>query len=118
MQEVIKYYTHTIRGDQTISDRQRLYARVSWYRRDADYNNYFNNLATGSKFQFLSRAGVIDDVYTLSPTTVLNVRYGYNRFIRNDQPNPGVQRLRSDLARIPRGLQQRHLTRRAELPSR
>ena len=88
MQEVIKYYTHTIRADQTISDRQRLYARVSWYRRDADYNNYFNNLATGSKFQFLSRAGVIDDVYTLSPTTVLNVRYGYNRFIRNDQPNP------------------------------
>ena len=34
-------------------------------------------------FQFLSRSGVFDDVISLTPTTVLNFRYGYNRFIRN-----------------------------------
>ena len=32
----------------------------------------------------MSRAAVIDDVHTLTPTTVLNMRYGYNRFIRGD----------------------------------
>lgn len=88
MQEVITYYTHTGRFDQVISDKQRLFVRGSWYRRDAFYNNYFDNLATGTQFQFLSRAAVIDDVYTLNPTTVLNVRYGYNRFVRVDRPNP------------------------------
>jgi hypothetical protein len=88
MQEVIDYHSHTIRLDQVVSDKQRLFARVSWYDRAAAYNNYFNNLATGTKFGFESRAAVLDDVYVLSPTTVLNVRYGYNRFIRLDRPNP------------------------------
>jgi hypothetical protein len=56
--------------------------------RASDYNNYFGNAYTGTVFQFLSRAGTIDDVYTLNPTTVLNVRYGYNRFVRVQDGNP------------------------------
>ncbi|MGD0201813.1 MAG: TonB-dependent receptor, partial [Bryobacteraceae bacterium] len=36
---------------------------------------------------FLSKAAVFDDVYTLSPTTVLNARYSYNRFIRHQDGN-------------------------------
>jgi hypothetical protein len=86
--EEAKYYTHSVRVDHNISERNRLFVRGSVYRRDSTYNNYFDNLATGSLFQFLSRAAVIDDVYTLSPTTVLNLRYGYNRFIRVDRANP------------------------------
>lgn len=88
--EQAKYYTHTVRADHVISDRHRLFVRGSVYRRDSTYNNYFDNLATGQFFQFFSRAGVIDDVYTLNPTTVLNVRYGYNRFIRADAGNPAA----------------------------
>jgi hypothetical protein len=30
-------------------------------------------------------------VFTLTPTTVLNVRYGYNRFVRTSESNPGSQ---------------------------
>ena len=86
--EPVKYYTVTARVDHNVSDRQRLFGRVSVYRRDSTYNNYFDNLATGTFFQFMSRSGVIDDVYTLNPTTVINVRYGYNRFIRNSIWNP------------------------------
>lgn len=82
------YYTHTVRIDHVVSEKQRLFGRASWYRRESDYNNYFNNLSTGNWFWFISRQGVIDDVYTLNPTTVLNVRYGYNRFIRGTDGNP------------------------------
>ena len=78
------YLTHTIRADQVISDANRMFVRVNWYDRDSTYNNYFDNVATGNLFQFVSRAAVIDDVHTLTPTTVLNFRYGYNRFIRGD----------------------------------
>ena len=41
------------------------------------------NGLTSTNFQFISWQGVIDDVHVINPTTVLNVRYGYNRFERN-----------------------------------
>ncbi|HXN22051.1 MAG TPA: carboxypeptidase-like regulatory domain-containing protein [Candidatus Dormibacteraeota bacterium] len=83
------YGTHTVRIDHVVGDRQRIFARVSWYDRQSDYNNYFNNIATGEWFQFVSRQATFDDVYVLNPTTVLDIRYGYNRFIRIINSNPG-----------------------------
>ncbi|BDC51639.1 hypothetical protein F183_A39540 [Bryobacterales bacterium F-183] len=88
LQEQADYYTHSVRVDQYIGQKQRLFVRGSWYDRVSNYNNYFNNAVTGEWFQFASRSGVIDDVITLSPTTVLNLRYGYNRFIRVTNANP------------------------------
>lgn len=88
LQESIEYGTHSLRVDQVMGDKQRLFGRISWYDRDSNYNNYFGNLATGNWFQFVSRSAVLDDVITLTPTWVLNVRYGYNRFIRATFPNP------------------------------
>jgi len=86
--ETITYYTHSIRVDHVINNAQRLFVRGSFYKRDSNYNNYFHNLSTGEWFQFLSRAGTIDHVWTLSPTLVLNSRYGYNRFVRVTERNP------------------------------
>jgi hypothetical protein len=87
--EPATYYTHTIRADHNVSDRQRIFGRFSFYKRASNYNNYFHSIATGEWFQFISRNATIDDVYTLTPTTVLNVKYGYNRFIRSSTTNPG-----------------------------
>ena len=85
--ERAKYYNTTVRIDHTLSERQRLYGRYSTYNRDSTYNDYFGTAATGSYFQFLSKNGVLDDTFVISPTLVLDVRYGYNRFIRaNDAP--------------------------------
>jgi hypothetical protein len=87
--EPATYYSHTIRGDHVVSDRQRIFARVSFYKRDSNYNDYFHTIATGEHFKFFSRNAAIDDVITLSPTMVLNLRYGYNRFIRTSTADPG-----------------------------
>jgi hypothetical protein len=89
--ERAKYYNHSWRVDHNVSDKQRLMVRASLYRRDSTYNNYFNNIATGITFQFLARAAVFDHVYTLSPTTVLNTRYSYSRFIRFSDGNEGAR---------------------------
>ncbi len=91
--EAIEYISNSVRLDHTLSDKQRAFLRISWYDRDSTYNNYFSNMSTGSLFQFISQAAVVDDVYTLSPSTVLNVRYGYNRFIRADSGNPASKGL-------------------------
>jgi hypothetical protein len=89
LKERARYSNNTIRIDQNIGDRHRMFARASWYDRTSDYNNYFDNLATGELFYFISRQGAIDEVWTINPTTVLNVRYGYNRFIRQTESNLG-----------------------------
>ncbi len=87
--ENIKYLSNTIRIDHVVNDKHRIFGRGSWYNRDSDYNNYYKNIATGNTFLFKSRQGALDHVWTISPTMVLNNRYGYNRFIRGTDSNPG-----------------------------
>jgi len=87
--ENIKYLSNTIRIDHVVNEKHRIFGRASWYNRDSDYNNYYRNIATGDVFLFKSRQGTFDHVWTLSPTMVLNSRYGYNRFIRGTNSNPG-----------------------------
>jgi hypothetical protein len=86
--ETIKYATNTIRVDHVLSGSQRLYGRFSWYDRNSNYNNYFNNLATGEWFKFISRQAAVDHVYVFNGSTVLNLRYGYNWFVRGTDTNP------------------------------
>ncbi|MEO6725207.1 MAG: TonB-dependent receptor [Blastocatellia bacterium] len=86
--ETIKYLSNTIRIDHVINDRHRIFGRGSWYNRDSDYNNYYQNAATGEAFLFKSRQGALDHVWTLNSTMVINTRYGYNRFIRGTNSNP------------------------------
>lgn len=87
--ENIKYLSNTIRIDHVINEQHRIFGRASWYNRDSDYNNYYRNIATGNTFLFKSRQGAIDHVWTITPSMVLNSRYGYNRFIRGTDSNPG-----------------------------
>ena len=89
--EKAKYWNGTWRVDQNLGERQRFFVRYSTYTRNSTYNNYFDNAFVGTQFWFYSKTAVIDHVYTLSPTVVLNSRYSYNRFIRgSDQPASAV----------------------------
>jgi hypothetical protein len=82
--ETAKYNSLTGRADQAITANNRMFARYSWYNRDSIYNEYTGYPETsGTWFQFQSWQAVVDDVHVFNPTTVLNVRYGYNRFDRN-----------------------------------
>lgn len=87
--EQIKYLSNTIRIDHVFNEKHRVFGRASWYNRDSNYNNYYRNTATGEWFLFKSRQGTLDHVWAISPTMVLNSRYGYNRFIRGTNSNPG-----------------------------
>ena len=86
--EPITYYTHSWRIDHNLSDKQRLFVRANVYKRDSHYFDWFKSAATGEWFQFLSRSAGLDHVYTFTPSLVMNVRYGYNRFIRTYDGNP------------------------------
>jgi hypothetical protein len=86
--EDIKYANNTVRVDHNLTDKQRMYGRFSWYDRNSNYNNYFNNLTTGEWFKFVSRQFALDHVWVATPTTVVNFRYGYNWFVRGTNSNP------------------------------
>lgn len=86
--EDIDYWTHTARIDHNLSERHRIFIRGNTYERNSNYNNWFGNAATGEWFRFASDGASFDDVYTFSPSFVMNLRYGYNRFIRNTNGHP------------------------------
>ncbi len=81
--EKAAYDTTTVRLDQKVSNNNRMFVRGSYYKRDSHYNDYMGNGLTSTNFQFISYQAMVDDVHVFNPTTVLNVRYGYNRFERN-----------------------------------
>lgn len=89
MVEATEYGSHSVRIDHNLTQSQRMYGRVSWYDRNSNYNNYFDNISTGQWFRFVSRQAVFDHVWTMTPSTIMNIRYGYDRFLRGDQGNPG-----------------------------
>lgn len=85
------YDNYTFRVDQNITSSNRLFVRGSYYDRSSIYNDYTSSPYSGVNFLFKARQGVIDDVHTFNSTTFLNVRYGYNRFIRGQDQEPDAQ---------------------------
>lgn len=74
-------YNHVGRVDHNFSDKQRTYVRLAFMHRDTGpYRDYWDGPATGLTQAADAPQIVLDDVYTLNPSTVLNVRYGYIRY--------------------------------------
>ena len=84
--EIADYFTHTVRVDHNLSSANRMFVRGNGYIRNTSRNDYFENRATGLRERYTPIGGSIDDVHTLSPSFVLNLRYGYTRFVRKTSP--------------------------------
>ncbi len=74
-----KYWNFSDRGDWNISDKLKVFGRYNVFRTFTAQDDYTGSVAQpvdGSKRHSKSFSG--DAVYTLSPTTVINVRGAYN----------------------------------------
>ena len=74
-------YQINVRGDHVISDKQRLFARYSRWLGNTIPNDLFHNLATPNQQRYSTNNAVLGDTYSLSPTTILDVRASYIRFL-------------------------------------
>jgi hypothetical protein len=83
------YRNYTLRLDQNVGSKDKVFGRYSWYNRDSTYNNYTGSLYVGDRFLFISKQAVVDEVHTFDASTVLNLRYGFNRFIRGSDAPEG-----------------------------
>jgi hypothetical protein len=73
------YYVHFMRFDHNFSDRSRLFLRLdydNWEERKNQGGVFYAPPVNGLILNRINRGVALDEVYTLSPSTVLNVRYG------------------------------------------
>lgn len=78
-----------VRLDQQINDSWRIYGRGSYSAATSAPVNFFENAATPSGDGPSSTDTyniALNTVYTLNPTTVLNVNYGFSRFLNQRFP--------------------------------
>jgi hypothetical protein len=78
------------RLDYNISDRHKLFYSFRHNYRVEDRNNHYHNIATGNLLNRINWGSTVDDVYTFSPTMVMNLRANWTRFTEaNDKPSAG-----------------------------
>jgi len=88
----IRYHSHLYRFDHNLSEKNRLFFRFNFYRRDSIDCDWFgfDNPALGAIFWQESSGFALDDVHVFSPTFVMNLRVSDSRFIRaQDTTMPG-----------------------------
>jgi hypothetical protein len=73
-----QYWALDLRLDHNFSSRHRIYGSMHRYDRDNQDYNIFNNDVSGDSWKVHPRGGVIDDVFMLSPSFILNARMGYD----------------------------------------
>ncbi len=79
------------RLDVNLSDRNKMFFEAHHNYRAQDKNNYFHNAATGTFLYRINHGLSLDDVYTITPTTVMDVRFNWTRYIENRaMPNTGL----------------------------
>ena len=69
----------TVRGDQNWNNNHKTFATVRWYHEDELSGDDFHNTFTGAYQHRMTRGSGIDHVWTISPTTVLDL---------HDEPDP------------------------------
>jgi hypothetical protein len=78
------------RLDINLSDRHKLSFDAHHNYRHQNKNNYFDNISQGNTEVRVNQGVGLDDVYTLSPTTVLDIRGSWMRYFQiQGSPNDG-----------------------------
>jgi hypothetical protein len=77
---------HMSRIDHNISDRHRLFGRFTHSWLNFYRGTIFPNESRGLDRYRKQRGVGLDDVYVFSPTLLLNIKYGFSRFLESDWP--------------------------------
>ena len=72
------YYAHMARVDHAFSETHRIFLRLHYDFFQNDKNDRFGTRTNALLINQIKRGMALDDVIVLSPTLVLNLRYGLN----------------------------------------
>ena len=74
-----------VKIDHRFSDRHSVFGRYSVRTFNVGRQGTFKNFVTGDAESRRAPGVALDDTFVINPTTVLNIRYGYNRFLVNSK---------------------------------
>lgn len=84
----IDYFSNSFRVDHNFNERHRLFGSFAASNLDEPGNRRFaGSVAVGQVEDRRHRGLSLDDVYTLTATKILNVRYGLTRYLNNLGPD-------------------------------
>jgi hypothetical protein len=75
-----KYQTHLGRVDHALSDSHRMFIRLHGDSFQEVKNNDFGNIANETYHERRNHGAALDDVFVISPTFLVNLRYGFTHF--------------------------------------
>ena len=91
------YSVHFARLDHNFSERNRMFLSLDYDKRTETKERFFDNIAMGLNNMRANRGLALDDVLVLSPSSVLNLRYGLSR---TEAPKSRVSSGKIDLASL------------------
>jgi hypothetical protein len=88
------FHSESYRFDQVVTEKQRFFARYTHnYRRESrgNWTGEVNGIRPTGNYLFrINSGGAFDHLYNFGPTTVLNTRIGFSRFIeKNERQHQG-----------------------------
>jgi hypothetical protein len=76
---------YNIRGDQNVSEKQRVLARYThWISKNIDVDIFDNGIFYGDPYSpehFTADQALLADTYSLTPTTIVDIRIGFMRWV-------------------------------------
>ena len=82
--------SESVRVDHNLTDKQRIFGRYNRNFRREFRGNILGSIGgtptTGNFLFRINNGGSLDHVYTISPTKILNVRFGFSRFTERNAP--------------------------------
>jgi len=75
-----QYWAMDLRLDHNFSDRHRVYGSMHRSDRDNQDYNIFQNDVSGDSWKLHPRGGVIDDVFVIDKTFIVDARMGFDSF--------------------------------------
>ncbi|MDZ4800551.1 MAG: TonB-dependent receptor, partial [Bryobacteraceae bacterium] len=83
----VDYFSHSFRADHTFTDKHRIYGSLAYSNLDEPGNQRFAPATSVGQIEDRMHRGItVDDVYVLTPNTILNVRYGLTRYMNTVSP--------------------------------
>ena len=76
IKDIFDYYVHVVRVDHTFSEKNRMFVRLDYDHYLETDPGFYNNISGGVNLTRINKGAVVDDVIVLSPSSILDLRYG------------------------------------------
>jgi hypothetical protein len=76
IKDIFNYYVHVVRVDHNFSEKNRMFVRLDYDHYLETDPGFYNNISGGVNLKRVNKGAAVDDVIVMSPSSILDLRYG------------------------------------------